>query len=101
MSKKKPCKNAGPFVCSKSAFSGLEASVAVNRTVFLRLERNLSVSTALSADGVKHLAGSALSVLLGLTALAAAAGLVLKALFGIEFLLTGGEHELGAAIFAN
>ena len=85
----------------ESASLSLEAGVTVNRTILLGLERNLCCGTALGANSVKHLSGSALSVLLCLTAAAAAAGLILQTLFCIEFLLTGGENEFCSAIFAN
>ena len=44
--------------------------------------------------------GSAGGVLASVTAGLAALGLILEALFRIEFLLTGGENELCAALFA-
>ena len=79
----------------------LEASVAINGTVVLGLERNFCGSAARSTYCVEHLSGSAAGVSLCLTALTAAAGLILKSFLCVEFLLTGGESEFFAAVFAN
>ena len=82
---------------------GSKAFAAVHRAIFLRLEGNLSGLSALGTDRIVHharSAGSGAIGLAGLTAGLAAGGLVLKALFGIEFLFTGGEHELLTTVFA-
>ena len=81
-----------------------EAGGAVDGLVVPGQEGHLGGRTALGADGVVHLAvlkipaGSVLAVV---PALPAADGLVLEALLGVEFLLTGGEGELTAAIPAD
>ena len=78
-----------------------EALAAVNGTILAGLEGNLASLAAGSADSVKHLAGSAATGLAGIAAGFAALGLVFEALFCIELLLTGGEHEFVAAFFAD
>ena len=78
-----------------------KALAAVNRTVRLGLERNLGLATASSADSSEVLPGTAGSSLAGVTAGLAALRLVLEATLCIELLLTGSEHELVAALFAN
>ena len=83
--------------------TGSEAFAAVDRTIFLRLEGNLGGFAAFGTDRVIHntrSAGSRAIGLAGLTAGLAAGGLVLEALFGVEFLLTGGEHKFLATVFA-
>jgi len=77
-----------------------EALAAVNRTVGLRLEGNLSLTAAGSAGSGEELAGTAGSGLAGVTAGLAALGLVLEATLSVELLLAGGEHELIAAFLA-
>ena len=81
---------------------GGEALAAVDGTIALGDEGN---SRGLAAGGtgrLEHLAGSGSAVgLAGGAALTAAGGLVLEALFSVELLLTGGEHEFGTAIAAN
>jgi len=77
-----------------------EALTAVDRTVRLRLKRNSGLAAAGSAGSSEELSGSTDSVLASVTAGLAALGLILEALFRIEFLLTGGENELCAALFA-
>ena len=83
------------------ALSG-EALAAVDGTIALGDEGHGSGLAASSAGRLEHLAGSGSAVgLAGGAALTAAGGLVLEALFSIELLLTGGEHELSTAIAAN
>ena len=77
-----------------------EALAAVDRTVRLRLKRNSGLAAAGSTGGREELAGTAGSVLARIAAVLAALGLILEALFRIEFLLTGGENELCTALFA-
>ena len=77
-----------------------EALAAVNRTVRLGLKGDPSLAAAGSAGSSEELAGTAGGVLARVTAGLAALGLILEALFRIEFLLTGGENELCAALFA-
>ena len=78
-----------------------EALAAIDRTVGLGLEGNLGLAAAGSANSGEVLAGTAGSVLASVTAGLAALGLVLEAALRIELLLTGGEHELLAALLAN
>ena len=81
-----------------------EALAAIHRAIFARNKRNLSGLAAVSADGIMHLtrctsgrpAGFACSA-----ACFAAGGFILETLLCVEFLLTSGEHELSATIFAN
>ena len=85
---------------------GFEALTAVDRTVSAGLEGNLSGTAAAIADHVIHLTLAAVAVATvlltaGGTAGRAAAGLILEALFCIEFLFTCGESEFLAAILAN
>ena len=78
------------------------AGGAVDGLVVPGQEGHLGGRATVRANGVVHLAilvaGSVLAVV---PALPAANGLVLEALLGIEFLLTGGENELTAAIPAD
>ena len=80
----------------------VEAVTAINRTVVLRLEGHLGLLAAVSAGDLEHLA--LLTAITAATALVAAVTaacrLVLETLLGIEFLLTGGESELLATLFA-
>ena len=78
-----------------------EALAAEHGTVGLGLEGNLSLAAATGAGSGEELTGSAGSVLASVTASLAALGLVLEAALSVEFLLTGGENELVAALFAN
>ena len=84
--------------------AGSEALTAVHGAILPGQEGHLGGLAAFSADGIMHLAGSAGSRAAGLaslTAILAAAGLILEALFSVELLLTGGEHKLRAAVLAN
>ncbi len=78
-----------------------EALAAVYGAISLGLERNPCFSAAVSADSSEVLSGATGSVLPGITAGLAALGLILEAALCIELLLTGGEHKLVAALFAN
>jgi len=82
-----------------------EAIAAVNRTFVPGLEGNLASLAAFGADSIKQLTSTAgsgtASLLAGHTAGTAALRLVLEAALCVEFLLTGGENELLAAVFAN
>ena len=77
-----------------------EALAAVNGSVITGLEGNLSLAAAACAYSCEHFTLSS-AVLLSVTASLAALGLVLEAALRIELLLTGGEHELLAALFAH
>ena len=78
-----------------------KALAAVDRTVRLRLKRNLGLAATGSADSGEVLAGTTGSGLAGIAAGLAALGLVLETALSVELLLTGGEHELLATLFAN
>ena len=78
-----------------------EALAAENGTIGLGLEGNLSLATATSAGSGEELTGATGSILASVTASLAALGLVLEAALCVELLLTSGEHELTAALFAN
>ena len=76
------------------------ALAAVYSLAFGRIEGHLAFLAAVCAYGIEHLSRSLGAVLSCITACLASLGLVLEALLSIEFLLTGGEHEIVAAIFA-
>ena len=81
-----------------------EAIAAVHRLVAARLEGNLGLLAAVSADRSEHLAlrtGIAVLSTERSAALRAAARLVLEALLSIERLLRRAEDELLVAIAAN
>ena len=78
-----------------------EALAAVDRTVGLGLERNLGLAAASCADCGEVLTGATRGDLARVAAGLAALGLVLEAALSVELLLTGGENELIAALFAN
>jgi len=78
-----------------------EALAAVDRTVGLGLEGNLGLAAASCADCGEVLTGTTGGVLASVAAGLAALGLVLEAALRVELLLTGSEHELVAALFAN
>ena len=81
-----------------------EAIAAVDGLVATRLERNLSLLAAVSADRREHLAlrtGIAILRAERGTALRAAARLILEALLSIERLLRRAEDELLVAVTTN
>ena len=78
-----------------------EALAAENGTIGLGLEGNLSLAAATCAGSGEELTGATGSILACVTAGLAALGLVLEAALCVELLLTSGEHELVAALFAN
>ena len=78
-----------------------EALAAENGTVGLGLEGHLSLAATTAAGSGEELTGTTSIVLASVTASLAALGLVLEAALCVEFLLTGGENELVAALFAN
>ena len=79
----------------------LVADAAVDGLVSLGLEGNLSLAAAAGAGSGEELTGTTGGVLASVTASLAALGLVLEAALCVEFLLTGGENEFVAALFAN
>ena len=91
------------FSLSYSAFAAhlREALAAVDRTVRLRLEGNLGLAAAGSADSGEILTGTTGGSLAGIAAGLAALGLILEAALCVKFLLTCGEHELLTTFFAN
>ena len=78
-----------------------EALAAIDRTVGLGLKGNLGLAAASCANCGEELTGTACCVLASVAAGLAALGLVLEAALRVELLLTGSEHELFAALFAN
>jgi hypothetical protein len=78
-----------------------EALAAEYGTVGLGLERHLCLAAATSAGSGEEFTGATGVVLASVTASLAALGLVLEAALCVELLLTSGEHELIAALFAN
>ena len=77
-----------------------EAIAAVNGTVGLGLEGNLCLAAAGCADCGEVFTRTTSGVLASVAAGLAALGLVLEAALRIKLLLTGGENELVAALFA-
>lgn len=79
-----------------------EAVPAIYRTIILRLEGDLSLLAAISANhGEEFTRGYAVTLTAALvTAVTAANRLVFKALLLVECLLTGGENKIVATIFA-
>ena len=82
------------------ALHASEAIAAENGSVRLGFEGNLGFAAAGSASSGEILSGTAGSILASIAASLAALGLILEAALCIEFLLTSGENELVAALFA-
>ena len=78
-----------------------EALAAIDRTVGLGLEGNLGLAAASCADCGEVLTGTTGGVLASVAAGLAALGLILEASLRVELLLTGGEHEFLATLFAH
>ena len=78
-----------------------EALAAEYRAVGLGLEGNLCLATAACAGSSEEFTGATSVVLASVTASLAALGLILEAALCVEFLLTGGEGEFLATLFAN
>ena len=78
-----------------------EALAAENGTVGLGLEGHLSLAATTGAGSGEELTGATSVVLASVTASLAALGLVLEAALCVEFLLTSGEGEFLATLFAN
>ena len=92
-----------PLFCLRKSTLTLHASeavAAIHGTVGLGLEGNLCLAAAACAGSGEELTGATGAVLAGVPACLAALGLILEAALSVESLLTGGEHELVAAIFA-
>ena len=77
-----------------------KALAAVHRTVSLGLKGNTGFLAAGGAGSGEELSGATYSVLASVTAGLAALRLILEASLSVEFLLSGGENELVAALFA-
>ena len=77
-----------------------EAVAAVDGTIGLGLEGNLSLAAAGCASSSEILTGATSSSLASVTASLAALGLILEPALGVELLLTSGEHELLTTFFA-
>ena len=77
------------------------ALAAVYRSVARGLEGNLRFLAASCASGGEELSLGLSGVLSCVTASLASLRLILEALFCIEFLLTGSENELSAAILTD
>ena len=103
MQQKKSGCTAALSVCSLLALVThlSEALAAEHGTVGLGLEGNLGLAAAVGAGSGEELTGATGSILASVTAGLAALGLVLEAALCVESLLTSGEHELVAALFAN
>ena len=89
------------FVCLAFCAHLSEALAAEYGTVGLGLEGNLCLAAAACAGSGEELTGATGAVLASVTAGLAALGLILEAALCVEFLLTGGENEFVAALFAN
>ena len=98
--KRRPRSRTSLFFCLVLLSSLRKALAAVHSLAFGRIEGHFRFLTALSANRNEHLAGTLGGVLSGITASLASLGLILEALLCIELLLTGGEHEILAAILA-
>ena len=77
-----------------------ETLATVDRAVRLRLEGNLGLTAAGGAHSGKILAGATGGSLAGIAAGLATLGLILEAALCIKLLLTSGEHEFLATLFA-
>ena len=101
--KKEPTKWLALFVVWQLALAAhlSEALAAEHGTVGLGLEGNLCLAAATGASSSEELTGATGGVLASVTASLAALGLVLEAALCVEFLLTCGENEFIAALFAN
>jgi len=77
-----------------------KAFAAIDGLVVLGLEGNAGLAAASGAGANEHFALTLTGIALGIAAGLATLGFVLETLFGVEFLLTGGENEFLAAVFA-
>jgi hypothetical protein len=87
-----------------AGLSCCKAIAAIHGSVIGRLEGDLCRLTALGANSVKQfslrLSNRGAAILSCITAISASLGLILEALFSIEFLLAGSENKLLSAVFA-
>jgi hypothetical protein len=91
-----PCDKDSLLLSLESCIAG----AAVYGLVAIGLERNLCNATAVSANGFKHLSLGSSVVLSCIAARLASLGLILEALFSIEFLLACSENEIVSAVLA-
>ena len=95
-------RSALSFICKLAFVAHLsEALAAEYGAIGLGLEGNLCLATATSAGSGEEFTRATGAVLASVTASLAALGLVLEAALCVEFLLTSGENEFVAALFAN
>ena len=99
--KKRTSAVADVLLCMQLTSSCCKAVAAVDGTVAGGLEGNLTFRSALRANSIIHGALGTSSALASSAAGLAALGLVFEATLCVELLLTGGEHKLLAAVFAN
>ena len=78
----------------------LETIAAVNRSVVLRLERNLRFLSTLNANTGKHLTLLIAAVFPLVSAVTATNGLMLKALLRVKLLFPCGKDKILATILA-
>ena len=91
-----------PYVNITKSYEGIEGvDITQNSGTVMVTSSDDGYNAAGGADSGEILPGTAGRVLAGVTAGLAALGLVLEAALGVELLLTGGEHELLAALLAN
>ena len=87
---------------NSAGFVFVKAFVAIDRTVFRRMERNFRLLAAISANSFKHYF-RLVAVHPGFTcgtAMRAAFRLIGEAFFGIEFLFRSGKNKFFAALHA-
>ena len=82
-------------------FHFCEALAAINGAILTGFEGHFCLFAAGSAGCNEHLTGAAGSIFAGVTAGFAALRLVFEATACLKLLLTGGENELPAPIFAH
>ena len=89
---------------SVEPFAPVEAITAIDRSVILRLERNLRIAATFRTDHREHLTRFALSPVPGTAALvatvAAASRLIFEAFFRVKLLFPDGKDEIFAAVLA-
>lgn len=77
-----------------------EALAAVHSFAFGGLEGHLAFLTAISTNSAEHFSRASLCILSCVAAFFASLGFVFESLCCVEFLLTCGEHEIIATVFA-
>ena len=91
-----------PYVNITKSYEGIEGvDITQNSGTVMVTSSDDGYNAAGGADSGEILTGAAGRVLAGITAGLAPLGLVLEAALSVELLLTGGEHELLAALLAN